>query len=61
MKVASLQALFPEEGETVPKVRFKGFEDEWSVQPLSHFANKSTEKNGILIALFILYIFRVNL
>ena len=45
MKVASLQALFPEEGETVPKVRFKGFEDEWSVQPLSHFANKSTEKN----------------
>lgn len=25
MKAASLQAMFPQEGETVPKVRFKGF------------------------------------
>lgn len=29
MKAASLQAMFPQEGETVPKVRFKGFEGEW--------------------------------
>lgn len=29
MKAASLQAMFPQEGETVPKVRFKEFEGEW--------------------------------
>lgn len=29
MKAASLQTMFPQEGETVPKVRFKGFEGEW--------------------------------
>lgn len=29
MKAASLQVMFPQEGETVPKVRFKGFEGEW--------------------------------
>ena len=29
MKAASLQAMFPQEGDTVPKVRFKGFEGEW--------------------------------
>lgn len=30
MKAASLQAMFPQEGETMPKVRFKGFEGEWN-------------------------------
>lgn len=29
VKAASLQAMFPQDGETVPKVRFKGFEGEW--------------------------------
>lgn len=29
VKAASLQAMFPQEGETVPRVRFKGFEEEW--------------------------------
>lgn len=29
LKAASLQAMFPQEGETVPKIRFKGFEGEW--------------------------------
>ena len=29
VKAASLQSLFPQEGETVPKIRFKGFEGEW--------------------------------
>lgn len=29
IKDASLQSMFPQEGETVPKVRFKGFEGEW--------------------------------
>ena len=29
VKAASLQSMFPQEGETVPKLRFKGFEGEW--------------------------------
>lgn len=29
IKAASLQVMFPQEGETTPKVRFKGFEGEW--------------------------------
>lgn len=45
MKAASLQAMFPQEGETVPKIRFKGFEGEWRTCPLYHFAKKRTEKN----------------
>ena len=32
VKAASLQSMFPQEGETVPKVRFKGFEGEWSLK-----------------------------
>ena len=46
VKVASLQSMFPQEGETKPRVRFKGFEGEWENVPLSSFAKKSTEKNG---------------
>lgn len=29
VKAASLQSLFPQEGEMVPRVRFKGFSGEW--------------------------------
>ena len=29
VKAARLQSMFPQEGETVPRVRFKGFEGEW--------------------------------
>lgn len=29
VKSASLQSMFPQEGETKPRVRFKGFDDEW--------------------------------
>lgn len=29
VKAASLQSMFPQEGETKPRVRFKGFENEW--------------------------------
>lgn len=38
MKAASLQAMFPPEGETVPKMRFKGFEGEWKTCVLSSIA-----------------------
>lgn len=46
VKAASLQSMFPQEGETKPRVRFKGFEGDWEKVPLSSFAKKSTEKNG---------------
>ena len=29
VKAASLQSMFPQEGETTPRVRFKGFRGEW--------------------------------
>lgn len=45
MKAASLQAMFPQEGETMPKVRFKGFEGEWKTRSLNYYAKKRTEKN----------------
>lgn len=35
IKAASLQAMFPQEGETMPKIRFKGFEGEWESLDLS--------------------------
>ena len=34
-KQASLQSMFPQEGETKPRVRFKGFTDEWKNIELS--------------------------
>lgn len=50
MKAASLQAMFPQEGETVPKVRFKGFEWEWKKVKFSDLAERisTTEQSGIL-------------
>lgn len=41
MKAASLQAMFPQEGETVPKIRFKGFEGEWKKVKLGDIAKFS--------------------
>ena len=34
IKAASLQSMFPQEGETKPRVRFKGFEGEWKEERL---------------------------
>lgn len=48
VKEASLQAMFPAEGETVPKVRFKGFEGEWKKEKLSKYAKRITRKNSNL-------------
>lgn len=45
MKAASLQAMFPQEGETVPKIRFKGFEGEWETVKLSECLEISNERN----------------
>lgn len=45
MKAASLQAMFPQEGETMPKVRFKGFEGEWKTVKLGEIFSERNESN----------------
>lgn len=45
IKVASLQSMFPQEGETVPKVRFKGFEGEWKKKCFADITYESGIKN----------------
>ncbi len=48
VKAASLQAMFPQEGETVPKIRFKGFTGEWKKVKLNSFAKRIMRKNSHL-------------
>lgn len=45
IKAASLQAMFPQEGETVPKIRFKGFEGEWKKVKADSIFKTFNEKN----------------
>ena len=46
IKAASLQSMFPQEGETVPKVRFNGFEEEWICVLFKEIAYKTGIKNS---------------
>ncbi len=45
VKAASLQTLFPQEGETTPRVRFKGFEREWEKVTLGDCLTINNERN----------------
>ena len=45
MKSASLISMFPQAGEAIPHVRFKGFEGEWKKEKLSKYATRVTRKN----------------
>lgn len=47
IKAASLQAMFPQEGETVPKLRFKGFEGEWEKVKLGELFSERLERSDI--------------
>ena len=47
MKAASLQAMFPQEGETVPTIRFKGFEGEWTWLKLGDISEQVKRKAPI--------------
>ena len=44
IKSASLQSMFPQEGETVPKVRFKGFEERWLLMKINDVCKQSTSR-----------------
>ena len=45
MKAASLEKMFPKQGETIPQVRFKGFTGEWTIGKLSNVAGYHRESN----------------
>ncbi|WP_456100514.1 restriction endonuclease subunit S [Prevotella jejuni] len=45
VKEASLQAMFPQKGETVPKIRFKGFEGEWVITKAAAIFKTVNERN----------------
>lgn len=45
LKEALLQQMFPGKGETVPKLRFAGFEWDWEERKLGDLLNKNIEKN----------------
>ena len=45
IKSASLEKMFPKQGETVPQIRFKGFSGEWEKRKLSDYLKNYIEKN----------------
>lgn len=45
VKAASLQSMFPQEGETTPRVRFKGFEGEWEIKDFDYLFYKINDKS----------------
>jgi type I restriction enzyme S subunit len=47
LKSASLVAMFPQQGETTPKVRFKGFEGEWKIKSFKELYKRSSIKNDL--------------
>lgn len=44
VKAASLQSMFPQEGETTPRVRFKGFEGEWEKVSLNSLCRNAASQ-----------------
>ena len=47
LKSASLVAMFPQQGKTTPKVRFKGFEGEWIIKSFKELYKRSSIKNDL--------------
>lgn len=45
LKKAMLQKMFPQKGESVPRLRFANFTDDWEQLKLSDISEKITEKN----------------
>ena len=45
LKSASLVSMFPQIGERKPRVRFKGFKEDWKVKKLCEISKKVTTKN----------------
>ncbi|TPF96158.1 hypothetical protein EP30_08920 [Bifidobacterium sp. UTCIF-39] len=45
-KKAMLEQMFPQEGESVPRIRFAGFTDPWEQRKLGELAQRVTRKNS---------------
>lgn len=45
-KKGLMQQLFPQNGETTPRLRFPGFEGEWEEKKMSDVFSRRTEKNS---------------
>lgn len=45
-KMSLVQQLFPKQDETIPRLRFPGFTEEWGEKKLSEVFNRLTEKNS---------------
>lgn len=45
IKRALLEKLFPQDGQTIPDIRFKGFKGEWEEKSLGEVTSKVTTKN----------------
>jgi type I restriction enzyme S subunit len=45
LKSASMISMFPQKGETRPRIRFKGFDGDWSCSKLSQYATRIVRKN----------------
>jgi type I restriction enzyme S subunit len=45
LKAASMISMFPQKGETRPRIRFKGFDGDWSCSKLSQYATRIVRKN----------------
>ena len=46
VKKSMLEKMFPQNGSSYPKIRFKGFTDPWEQRKLSEITDKVTEKNA---------------
>ena len=67
LKSACLSSMFPQQGETVPRVRFKGFEDEWKKKQIgeigytySGLTGKTKSDFGIGDCLYITFLNVLN-
>ena len=45
LKKYMLQKMFPQDGQKVPEIRFKGFTEDWEQRKLNEIADKVSEKN----------------
>lgn len=46
LKKGMLQKMFPKEGESVPEIRFPGFDDPWEKRKLSLIVDKAVDNRG---------------
>ena len=54
VKAASLQSMFPQEGENTPRLRFKGFEGAWNKVTIGECLEEVNEKNSPIQTDFLL-------